>query len=82
MSIEIVKEVWDALKPIVQLADRPEAAETLIDVLVDNDFDSAEIKEAFRRDQDVMDALKAFNDNEEESEYEDYEEEYDEDEEY
>lgn len=80
MSLEIVKEVWDGLKPIIQLADQQEAAETLINLLIDNDFESAEIKELFRRDKDVMAALDYFNSDEEtgweEEEFEDEEEEY------
>ena len=80
MSIELVKELWDALKPIIQRADHDEAAEALINLLIDNDFDSAEIKEMFRRDSVVMDALKFFSE-EEETEYEE-EEEFEEDEYY
>ncbi len=80
MSIELVKELWDGLKPIIQRTDHEEAAETLINLLIDNDIDTAEIKEMFRRDQVVMDALKFFT-QEEESEYEEEEEEY-EDEDY
>lgn len=82
MSLEIVKEVWDGLKPIIQLADQEEAAETLINLLIDNDFESSEIKEMFRRDKDVMAALDYFNAGDEpeyeEDEYGD-EEELDED---
>ncbi len=78
MTIELVKELWNGLKPIIQRNDHEEAAETLINLLIDNDIDTAEIKEMFRRDQIVMDALKFFT-QEEESEYEEEEAEYEED---
>jgi|DEB19_MinimDraft_3_1074340.scaffolds.fasta_scaffold18566_3 hypothetical protein len=81
MTIELVKELWDGLKPIIQRADHSEAAETLINLLIDNDFDTAEIKEMFRRDQAVMDALKFFS-QDDETEYEEEEEEYEEDQYY
>ena len=79
MSLELVKELWSGLKPIIQHTDMEEASETLLNVLIDNDIDSAEIKELFRRDKDVMAALDYFN-SDEESEYE--EEEFEEEEEY
>lgn len=83
MSLEIVKEVWDGLKPIIQLADQQEAAETLINLLIDNDFESAEIKEMFRRDKDVMAALDYFNSDEETGwEEEEFEEDEELDEDY
>jgi len=76
MSITVIAEVWRALKLEIDENNLPDAAESLINVLVDNDYDTAEIKEAFRRETVVIDALRDYN-----SQYEEeFEEEYEEDE--
>jgi len=77
MSITVIAEVWSALKGEMDENNLPYAAEALVNVLIDNDFQAADIKEAFRRDSAVMDALRDYNSQYEE-EYE--EEEYEEDE--
>jgi hypothetical protein len=78
MSITIVAEVWRALKQEIDEANLPDAAESLINILVDNDYENAEIKEAFRRDNYVIQALREFNEQyqDDEEEIEDEEEEY------
>jgi hypothetical protein len=78
MSITVIAEVWRALKFEIDGSNLPEAAETLVNVLIENDFDPAEIKEAFRRETEVMQALRDYNSQYEEEEYE--EEDYEEDE--
>ena len=84
MSITIIAEVWHALRLEIDENNLPDAAESLINVLVENDYDTAEIKQAFRRDSVMMDALKDYNasiENDEEYEEEE-EEEYEDDEDY
>jgi hypothetical protein len=49
----------------------------LINVLVENDYDSAEIKEAFRREPAVIEALREYSSQYDEEEYEEYEEDED-----
>jgi len=78
MSITVIAEVWRALKHEIDENNLPDAAESLINVLVDNDYDTAEIKESFRRETEVMQALRDYNSQYEEEEYE--EEDYEEDE--
>lgn len=82
MSVELSKEIWDELRRYVNTVDRAEAAETLVNVLIDNDVDADEIKETFKSDSEVKRALahylKDHADEEEEEEYED-DEDYDED---
>ena len=77
MSITVIAEVWRALKVEIDENNLADASESLINVLIDNDYDTADIKEAFRREPAVMEALREYN-----SQYEDeeYEEEYEEDE--
>ena len=80
MSVELSKEIWDELKRYVNTVDRAEAAETLVNVLIDNDIDADEIKDTFKSDGEVKRALAHYlKDHEDE---EDEEEDYDEDDDY
>ena len=74
MSITVIAEVWRALKFEIDGSNLPDAAETLVNVLIENDFETADIKEAFRRDTEVMQALRDYIE-EEEFEEEEFEEE-------
>ena len=80
MSVELSKEIWDELKRYVNTVDRPEAAETLVAVLIDNDADADEIKTVFKSDSEVKKALAHYlkdhdeddeDDENDENEYED-----------
>ena len=80
MSITVVAEVWRALKTEIDEANLPDAAESLVNVLIENDYEASEIKAEFRRDVDVMDAVKSYiasQEDEEEEYYEEEEEDYD-----
>lgn len=78
MSITVIAEVWRALKFEIDGSNLPEAAETLVNVLIENDYEPADIKEAFRRETEVVQALRDYNSQfEEEEEYEEYEEDED-----
>lgn len=81
MSITVVHEVWRAIKGEIDEANLPDAAESLVNVLIENDYEASDIKAEFRRDSDVMDAIKAYIASQEDEE-EDYEEEEEEDEDY
>jgi len=74
MSITVIHEVWRAIKGEIDGSNLSYAAESLVDVLIQNDYEAADIKAEFRKDSDVMDAVKAFVASQEEEE-EDYEEE-------
>jgi hypothetical protein len=80
-SITVIHEVWRALKNEIDEANLPDAAESLVDVLIQNDYEASDIKAEFRRDSHVMDAVKAYIASQEEEE-EEYEEEYEDDEDY
>ena len=60
MSVELSKEVWDELKRYVNTVDRQEAAETLINVLIDNDVNADEIRDTFKGDSEVKRALTSY----------------------
>ena len=81
MSITVIAEVWRVLKHEIDGSNLPEAAESLVNVLIENDYETADIKEAFRRETEVMQALRDYNSQYEEEEFEEEEEEY-EDEDY
>jgi len=82
MSITVIHEVWRALKSEIDETVLPDAAESLVDVLIQNDFEASDIKAEFRRDVHVMDAVKAFIASQEDEEEEYEEEDYDDDEDY
>jgi hypothetical protein len=83
MSITVIAEVWRALKIEIDGANLVDAAESLVNILIENDYDTSDIKEAFRRESEVIDALREYNlqfedeefEEEEEEEYEDYDDE-------
>ena len=80
MSEAIASEIWGELKRFVNTVDRAEAAETVIQILMDNDSDVEDIRDAFKGDSDIKRALTAYLDNDRDYETED-EDEYDEEEE-
>jgi hypothetical protein len=78
-AVAVASEVWSELKRYVNTVDRNEAAETIVAILVDNDCDVDDIKNAFKGDSDIKRALTAYLDNDksyededEEAEEEDY----------
>jgi hypothetical protein len=86
MSVELSKEIWDEIKRYVNTVDRQEAAETLINVLIDNDVDADEIRDTFKGDPEVKRALTSYlkdhADDDDEEDNEDYNSDEDEDEDY
>ena len=78
-AVAVASELWSELKRYVNTVDRDEAAETIVAILIDNDCDVDDIKDAFKGDSDIKRALTAYLDND--KSYED-EEEADEEEDY
>jgi hypothetical protein len=81
MSEAIASEIWGELKRFVNTVDRGEAAETVVQILMDNDSDVEDIRDAFKGDSDIKRALTAYLDNDKDYEAEDEEDEYEEEEE-
>lgn len=77
MSETIAAEIWGELKRFVNTVDRSEAAETVIQILMDNDSELDDIREAFKGDSDIKRALTAYLDND--KDYAEEEEEVEED---
>jgi hypothetical protein len=63
MSEAIASEIWSELKRFVNTVDRAEAAETVVQILMDNDSDVDDIRNAFKGDSDIKRALTAYLDN-------------------
>ena len=85
MSEAIAAEIWGELKRYVNTVDRAEAAETVIQILMDNDSDVEGIRAAFTGDRDIKTALTAYLDNDKdyvEEEEEEEDSDYDEDEDW
>ena len=81
MSEAIASEIWGELKRFVNTVDRAEAAETVIQILMDNDSDVEDIRDAFKGDTDIKRALTAYLDNDKDYAMEDEEDEFEEEEE-
>jgi len=78
MSLDLVTEVWDALRSHIDFNERRDAADTLVNFLIDNNYEAEDIKDAFRGDKDIITAVKDYlSQHEDELEYED--EDYDSD---
>ena len=79
MAVDIVYEVWQELKRHIGTTDRAEAADSLINVLIDNDYDADQIRDAFKGDNDIKRALQSFLDDAEEELDEEDEDDYNDD---
>ena len=73
MSLDFFTEVWEALRTHIDLNERSEAADTLVNLLIDNNYEVEDIKDAFK-DKDINKALKGYTDAHiQDEEYEEYE---------
>jgi hypothetical protein len=79
MSVDVAYDIWTELRRFLSTPDRAEAADSLVNVLIDNDYDAEDIRSAFKGDTDVKRALQSYLDDAEEDTEEDSED-YDEDE--
>lgn len=78
MSLDFTAEVWDALRSHIDLNERSDAADTLINLLIDNNYEADDIKDAFRGDKEILTALKGYVEQHDvEDDYEDYDEDID-----
>ncbi len=79
MYSDIASEIWGELKRYLNTVDRGEAAEVLVSLLIDNDEDAEDIRDAFKGDADIKRALASYINNDQEEEVDEDEEDYDED---
>ena len=81
MDLAIASTIWDELKRYINKVERTEAADNLVSILVDNDFDPEDIRDEFKGDADIKQALASYLEEYDEEEY-DEEEDEDEDEDW
>ena len=74
MSLDTIAEVWEALREHIDLSERNDAADTLVNYLIDSNYEIEEIKDAFK-DKDITKALKGYAEEHFPDEDEDFEEE-------
>lgn len=79
MSVGVAYDIWTEFRRFLSTPDRAEAADALVNVLIDNDYDAEDIRAAFKGDADVKRALQSYLDDAEEDTEEDSED-YDEEE--
>lgn len=63
MSVDLVAAVWEELKRYIGPLDRTEAADALVNLLVDSNVDADDIRDAFRVDIEVKKALQGYLDD-------------------
>lgn len=85
MSLDLAQELWNELKRYISEVDRRDAADSVVNLLVDIDYDSDEIRSAFKGDNDIKSALTVYldeleADDEDDEDY--YDDEDDEDDDY
>lgn len=72
MSLDLVSEVWDVLRSHIDFNERSEAADSLVNFLIDNNYEAEDIKDAFRGEKEIITAVKDYlSQHEDEHEYDD-----------
>jgi hypothetical protein len=76
MPVALASEIWSEIKRYISTVDRNEAAETVVNIMIDNDIDVEEIKTNFKGDPEIKRALAQFTEDldEDDSDEEEYEE--------
>lgn len=77
MSVDLAYDLWNELKRFIGGADRAEAADSMVNLLIDNDIDPDEIRSTFKSDSEVKRAIEVYLDDRSDDDDEDYEEDYD-----
>ena len=77
MSVGLIHEVWKILRPSIETGDPDGAAEILINYLIEEDYSTTEIKNAFRGDSYIKGALEFYLESPEDGHYHKEEEEED-----
>jgi|TARA_B110000211_G_scaffold105450_1_gene122667 hypothetical protein len=62
MNLSDLARVWQIIKPSIEDGDPREAADLLVNHLTDDGMTAAEIKKAFGNDEEIIEALSYFSD--------------------
>ena len=74
MAVDLSHDLWTELKRYISTVDRADAADSLVSVLIDNDYDAEHIRAAFKSDSDIKRALQSYLDDTEEEDLDEEEE--------
>lgn len=69
MSLDIINEVWNSLKSYVDVNDVNDAAESIVNLMIDLGHDAEDIRETFRGDKSILSALAYFIEQHDEEPY-------------
>jgi hypothetical protein len=79
MSVDLVHDLWQELKRYISVTDRGDAADTMVNLLIDNDYDAEQIRDSFKSDNDIKRALQSYLDEDfddaDEQDFDNYDEE-------
>ena len=62
MNLNDLASVWKIIKPSIEDGDPREAADLLVNHLIDDGMTAPEIKKAFGKDEEIIEALSYFSD--------------------
>ena len=62
MNLNDLASVWKIIKPSIEDGDPREAADLLVNHLIDDGMTATEIKKAFGKDEEIIEALSYFSD--------------------
>lgn len=79
MDLQLAYELWLATKPYLHTVDKGDAADAVVSILIDADYDINDIRSVFRSERDIINALEYYDrghpeddlDLEDDEEYED-----------
>jgi len=72
MSLDFASEVWEVLRSHIDFNERTDAADSLVNFLIDNNYEAEDIKNAFRGEKEIINSVKEYLlQHEDELEYED-----------
>ena len=74
MAVDLAHDLWQELKRYIGTTDREDAADTLVNVLIDNDYDAEQIRDTFKGDADIKRALQSYLDDLEEEDFDEEDE--------
>jgi hypothetical protein len=73
MSVTVANDLWNELRRFLSTPDRAEAADAVVALLIDNDYDAEDIRSAFKGDKDIKQALESYIDDTDDDPEEDLE---------
>lgn len=59
-NLGLINEIWKLLKTSIETGDTDTASENLVNYLIDEDYSPSEIKQMFRGDSDIKNALSFY----------------------